>query len=292
MQRYTPFTLLLWSLTATAMSSLKRDNSHCSVQPSSDDTADAFLANTILSDAATGAIAPEGYVSEFINLQAAVSATSLPYLTFTTLSSYDVASCAKFCHSTTGCKSFNIYFERDPRMAPTTTCSNPSSRAIIKCALFAKPSTKSSATNTGQYQLDFHLVIAGSNAYNALPPVPGYSAPLYLNTRTIHAPLDCKGHNTYMGHQVFENHGAFDPNLCAQACADKTAYNLAHPDASGHSQMCRFFNTYVVPYGGKQAAQWCALYNVSWTAEQASVAQGVSSSYAYAQSSGGPATCM
>ncbi|KAH9833950.1 hypothetical protein Tdes44962_MAKER08706 [Teratosphaeria destructans] len=158
------------------MPSLKHDNSRCAVQPSRNDNPAAFLANTYFSEVATNAKAPEGYVSEFINFKASVSGFDLqalssdavsPYLTFTTLPYYDVTSCAKFCDSTKGCKSFNIYFERSPKTPPTDGCTNPPSITTIKCAVYNKPITKASATNVGQYQLDFHVVIAGSNAYNA-----------------------------------------------------------------------------------------------------------------------------
>lgn len=55
------------------------------------------------------------------------------------------------------------------------------------------------ATNSGQYQADFQVVIAGSNAYNlvAPPPVPGYGGVQNFGTATIDAPTNTTTYSEY-----------------------------------------------------------------------------------------------
>ncbi|KAK0929223.1 hypothetical protein LTR29_017153, partial [Friedmanniomyces endolithicus] len=62
------------------------------------------------------------------------------------------------------------YFERDPSLLPDATlCPNPAALTVIKCALWGSPVTAQQATNDGQFQADFHVLIAGSNGYMKLP---------------------------------------------------------------------------------------------------------------------------
>lgn len=57
----------------------------------------------------------------------------------------------------------------------------------------------SSATNSGQWQADFQVVIAGSNAYNvaASPLIPGYGGVQNFGVATIDAPANT---TTYSKH--------------------------------------------------------------------------------------------
>lgn len=84
------------------------------------DTPDTFLANPGYSNAANGAATPSGYSIVFQNQHAA--ATDPGYLGVESLQSYDPAYCAQQCNSGPwpGCKSFDIYFERDATLDVST----------------------------------------------------------------------------------------------------------------------------------------------------------------------------
>lgn len=161
-------------------------------------------------------------------------------------------------------------FERDPSVSPTSTCSNPASQTVIKCVYYGGPVAANSATNTGQYQDDFQVVIAGSNAYvnNSIASPAGYQGAVPLGNAAINAPNDCNGKNTYMGVKIFTS-GAFDAGLCAAACTATSVYDRAHPPKSGIPQTCQFFNTYVLYNGTQSVGQYCAMYNETWPASYA-----------------------
>jgi hypothetical protein len=139
------------------------------------DTPAAFEAYPAFSQDALSAVTPQGYANVFKNLNASVSANS--YLTYETLTSYDVEGCAAFCDETTLCTAFNIYIERDPSVNPTTNgvnvgwgnhCPNPPSITNYKCSLWSSSIDAASATNYGQMRDEFEVVIAGSNGYDKL----------------------------------------------------------------------------------------------------------------------------
>lgn len=79
------------------------------------------------------------------------------------LKSYDPASCTAICDQTSGCVGTNLYFERKPSLLPAARCPDPPAITLINCALWGSPVTPAEATNDGQYQQEFHVVIAGSN---------------------------------------------------------------------------------------------------------------------------------
>ena len=112
--------------------SLKRsiDNSGCAVAPSADDTPENFASQKSFSDAATSAITPAGYYQSYAD-QSGSSEGVYGYMGYTVLDTYDVASCASSCNAIVGCSSFNIYYERDPSVDPTASCSNPPSTTVI-----------------------------------------------------------------------------------------------------------------------------------------------------------------
>lgn len=123
---------------------------------------------------AAGGSPPVGYKTAFANLQGAIQSPN--YLTYQLQTSYDVAGCASFCNSVTGCTAFNIYFERDPQYAGTgcslTGTDVDLSATNVHCALFgALPNGElydaTYATNTGQYEVDgtFQVAIAGKSGY-------------------------------------------------------------------------------------------------------------------------------
>lgn len=117
---------------------------------SNPDTPAGFKANTVYASIASAAPTPSGYSQVFQNL--AGSTSDYGYLGYTTLTSYDVATCAAKCTAKTNCHSFNICklllahlptyilmdildFERDPTVDPGsgTNCANPASTTLIKC---------------------------------------------------------------------------------------------------------------------------------------------------------------
>ena len=106
---------------------------------------------------------------------------------------------------------------------------------MIKCAFYNKPVQPAEATNVGQYQgSDFHLVIAGSNAYaKTAPKLDGYTGPTAFGNAAIAAP----GNVGYMRIQTFGTDVPLDPKVCADSCAAQTAYNGRHGGPS-----CIFFN--------------------------------------------------
>ncbi|CAD0049870.1 unnamed protein product [Aureobasidium pullulans] len=291
----------------------------CVAQPtgishtSSPDTDTAFLADSYYSSAATGASAPTGYSVSFTNLQA--SNNVLGYLGFSLMGSYDPSACASRCDKVNGCQAINIYFERDPSgkfiyllfvstFSNTTSvdpndssCSNPTSYSQIKCVYWGGPVTQSNALNNGQYRNQFHVVIAGSNGYvnRSIDTPIGYTAPNYLGNSVVNAPAtDCAGYNNSLSSMLWTT-GPFDAGRCAAACS---AYNANTP-ATGVAQTCQFFNTYVLKGNGKDAGQYCALYQQSFPSSAVTsssvVIGGITYTYGYsytftnATNAGGPA---
>ena len=154
----------------TAPAKVKRDGNICYPQPtgiahkSSPDTADAFRADPFYSDAASGAPLPSGFSAAFINTGASPNADM--YLGFTLLDTYDVATCARKCQAIDECRSFNIYFERDPSVNPDdASCANPPSVTNIKCVWWGSLISPANNVNSGQWRNQFEVVIAGSNGY-------------------------------------------------------------------------------------------------------------------------------
>ncbi|KEQ88150.1 hypothetical protein M438DRAFT_371138 [Aureobasidium pullulans EXF-150] len=162
----------------------------------SPDTADAFTSSDALSWAAKSASTPGGYYQVFQDYKASVSTSG--YRGYKTYQSYDVAKAANDCRAIKGCKSFNIFFERDPLQDPSATCT-PGSTNVIKASFWSVPLSKPVATNKGQYRNKFQVVIAGSNAYNLIdcaPEIPDWTKEIY-NGCTINAPAtSCDNTNT------------------------------------------------------------------------------------------------
>ncbi|KAK3070811.1 hypothetical protein LTR53_009790 [Teratosphaeriaceae sp. CCFEE 6253] len=150
--------------------------SDCSAQPAgygpvpSPNTDAAFKTYAPFASAANSAAAPALYQRVFTNLNASEFATSSNvYLGYYELKSYDAAACTALCDQSSGCVGTNLYFERSPSLLPAASCPNPTAITVIKCALWGSPVTQGQATNDGQYQANFHVLIAGSNGYMKLP---------------------------------------------------------------------------------------------------------------------------
>ena len=227
----------------------KRAAVSCAPQPSGygpvprPDSASAFLSYSAFASAASAAPVPSGYVQEFVNAKASNNAYG--YMGYTTLTSYDVKACAAKCDAINGCISVNIYFERDPTVNPGGSCpNNPPSTTTIKCVFWGGPVTADNAVNTGQYRSNFQVVIAGSNGYTntSVASPAGYGTPIPLGSAAINAPYDSYGFNSFMGDSIFI--GAFNAQLCADACTTKSDYARQHPPTDGSPvQTCQFFNT-------------------------------------------------
>lgn len=94
--------------TDTSLKMAKRaDNSGCTVEPASGDTADAFLANPQYPAAANSAATPNGYSLAYQNKQAS-SQGVYGYMGYAVLDTYDVQLCSSKCDAVQGCSSFNI----------------------------------------------------------------------------------------------------------------------------------------------------------------------------------------
>ena len=186
---------------------------------------------------ANNAPTPDGYALVFHNLSASLQASN--YMGLYTLTSYDTLTCASKCDQA-NCSAFNVYFERDPTLnAGAPNCSDPPSTTNYKCTLWGAPVSTDEATNTGQYQSSFHVVIAGSNAYNKnSPPSPVncYSGPQELGG-AINAPPST---GSYMGYQYFpfSQSQGYNPQTCADACDAQTLYDSQHPAADGSFISC------------------------------------------------------
>lgn len=239
---------------------------------------DVFVANTKIASIANAAPTPTGYFQNFKNAPGASRASA--YLGYSVLKTgYDVAACAAKCTKKAGCVAFNIFFERDPVKTPGAACRNPDAFANIKCSLWGVPLDTTTADNKGQYRADFHVGIAGSNAYTSYTvggPVEGYDAPpLSLGRLALNAPLrDCAGTWTYLGNRFYADQ-PFDPRVCATACEAITAYNAAHPPKSGKAPAkCAAFGTYLMKKTTPEGevfvtGQQCTFYTKGWGAEYA-----------------------
>jgi len=169
----------------------------CAPQPQgygpvpSPNTDTAFASSNEFASAANNAATPALYQRVFTNTNGSEFATSSNvYLGYYELKSYDPNSCTAICDKTSGCVGTNLYFERSPSLLPAASCPNPAAITVrsllalpsihktsadlylfqvIKCGLWGSPVTAAQATNYGQWQADFHVVIAGSNGYMKLP---------------------------------------------------------------------------------------------------------------------------
>ena len=113
---------------------------------------------------------PKGYQLAFENLGASMQSNT--YMGLKTLMSYDPSICQALCDAQSLCTSFNIFFERDPFLAPAPACPNPISVTSIKCTLWGSPVTKEACTNTGAVREQFQVLIAGSNGASIDPLKP------------------------------------------------------------------------------------------------------------------------
>jgi len=71
------------------------------------------------------------------------------YMGYTLLDSYNVSRCGAKCTLIPGCRAFNIYFERDPIVDPTSpACDDPGSTTNIKCVFWGGPVSSRTAVRS------------------------------------------------------------------------------------------------------------------------------------------------
>ncbi|KAH9861439.1 hypothetical protein J1614_011185 [Plenodomus biglobosus] len=198
----------------------------CAAQPNAyaplttPDTVDAFKSNPVYGNLAKSAKAPSSYEQAFVNFNGAIEGSG--YLAYKELTSYDVNACSAYCDATSTCTGFNIFIERAPKWNPNQcSCSSPDSVARFKCSIFGQDITKTAATNVGQNQGSFEVVIVGSNGYNKkayTPPTPpSCSKPQSCGTKLHNQAQYCMGTKTFQG--------PFDPSLCAAYAQSQNALN-------------------------------------------------------------------
>lgn len=120
---------------------------------------DSGMSNT----AASNWLPPAGYSTSFINYIASNNAqTGVKYLTYNLPGAYNTSICAKRCDGIAGCNSFNIYFQRTPKINPNATgCPNPQSVVDVHCAFFGDFMYNDTAVNYGLWENDFLVTLAG-----------------------------------------------------------------------------------------------------------------------------------
>jgi len=222
-------------------------NTSSSAPATSPDTAQAFANNQAYVQMGGSAATPQGYSLTFQNLHGATSQGG--YLGYYTLTSYNTIQCQQYCDSATNCAAFNIYIERDPSVVPGPNCANPASTGNYKCSLWSQPISSSSATNTGQYQADFQVVITASNGYTKNPAPPTLAN--FTGPAALGGAIQASDPSTYISSSSFN--GAYDPSQCAATCQTFTASNPAKP--------CVFFNSYVVSDNNVPQGTSCAYYS-------------------------------
>lgn len=136
---------------------------------------------------AKNAPTPDGYALVFNSLSASLQASD--YMGLYTLTSYDTLTCASNCDQVSGCSAFNVYLERDPTMnVNAELCPNPPSTTNYKCTLWGAPVSSEEATNAGQGQELFQIVIAGSNGWSSPHSTSIHPSKVYeqVTTKTPH----------------------------------------------------------------------------------------------------------
>jgi hypothetical protein len=162
------------------------------------------------------------------------------------------------------------------------------SATLLKCAFYGISVTATQATNVGQFQGKFKVVIAGSNTYfrSSAPALDGYEGPNSFGNASINAPAPVINHG-YLRVQTFGQNVPFDPSLCAASCAAQTAYNAEHNIGLGP---CVFFNIYVLQKNGADGVLTCTYYSTPYGVsyaknkgqfDQAGNYYGVTQSYGY-----------
>ncbi|KAG9191065.1 hypothetical protein G6011_09153 [Alternaria panax] len=228
------------------------------------DTPEAFQAYAPFANDALAATTPTGYVQSYANLLTTYNAPS-QFVHYVSMDEYNVDQCANACDNDAECNAFTIFFERQPIVSPASKlCPNPHSTTLIKCDLWSGTILPDIAINHGQLREQFHVVMAGSNAYvkdinGTMPSVPaGFAIEEYSKGAAIEAPLDCNGKDTYMGLEHWSD-SRFETQRCIDVC--KKTHDAA--------RQCRFVNTYMQRRNNVPTTQHCAMFSDYWPIEYA-----------------------
>ncbi|KAG8629525.1 hypothetical protein KVT40_003390 [Elsinoe batatas] len=124
----------------------------------------AFLRDTNLINSASSVSTIDGFTTIFSGLLG-VAQKPLYYMFYTDMSSYNATACGEICKNTNGCRSFNMYFERSPSLAPASSCPNPNAYTAVRCAFYSTFIKATDVVNSGQWRQDFGVVITGANGY-------------------------------------------------------------------------------------------------------------------------------
>ncbi|KAF4554686.1 Hypothetical protein D9617_4g004410 [Elsinoe fawcettii] len=127
----------------------------------------AFLRDTNLTTAASSVATIDGFTTIFSGLLG-VAQKPLYYMFYTDMSSYNATACGEICKNTDGCRSFNMYFERSPSLAPGSSCPNPTAYTAVRCAYYSTFIKATDVVNSGQWRRDFGVVITGANGYRRI----------------------------------------------------------------------------------------------------------------------------
>jgi hypothetical protein len=250
----------------------------CAAQPNAygpptvPDTVDAFKSNTVYSSLAKTAKTPSGYAQAFSNLDASVSGSG--YLGYKLLTSYDPSACSSYCDETKTCTGFNIFIERDPKFNPDQCSCEAPSITQFKCSIWGQDIKNSSATNVGQTQAGFEVVVVGSNGYNKAtytpPTLPSCSKPQTCGNKLHNQQPYCMGQKTFPG--------PFDPSLCAAYALAQNTANRKYGIISSFLSMfgmskggCVQFQAAYLEKEGHGFATHCRLFTKQFTPAQANL---------------------
>ncbi|KAF1941369.1 hypothetical protein EJ02DRAFT_455174 [Clathrospora elynae] len=250
----------------------------CAAQPNAygpvtDGTSDDFEANPVYHKLATSAKTPPGYAQSFSDLSGSVSGSG--YLGYKELTSYSVAECAAYCDGTSTCTGFNLYIERAPKWNPRQcSCNAPDSITRFKCSIWGMDVTNATATNVGQGQDGFQVVVAGSNGYNkqtySAPTPPSCSNPQSCGNKLHNQQPYCMGQQTFPG--------PFDPSLCAAYAQKQNQVNKQSGFFGSFMSMwgsnkggCVQFQAAYLEKNGVGFGTHCRLFTKKFTPAQASL---------------------
>lgn len=186
------------------------------------------------------------------------------YLGYERLSSYDTKTCAAFCDATDLCTGFNIYIERDPGWNPDEcSCAEPPATYNYKCSIFAGGVYSSAATNAGQYQDDFEVVITASNGYMLSSSTSSSTSNSVCLPSGCSQPHSCYGKThqhpeTSLKEAFFP--GAFDIDLCIDLAVTQSRVNLA----AEVNVTAAFLNAALIARDGQGWGTWCGLFTESY----------------------------
>lgn len=160
----------------------------------------------------------------------------------------------------------------DSKLCPATAVSP--STTLLKCAFYGIGLDFTKATNTGQYQGKFKVVIAGSNAYTkaTLPAVDGYDLIGTPNDRIV-----TQGVEFFMGYLTFFEDTPNDYELCADVCSSNTVVLRDGYDTENGG--CTAFNAFMVYLDGSQNGFFACEFFATGSIPDADLRANIDSTY-------------